>query len=97
MDFENKALDTRFSVPDRPTVRQQLRYKNEIGLRAGPEFYERLWQAAKGLIISLDSPHLRLEDDLDTISDPSATEVVLWVSGQVLTHVNGLEDLPKNS
>jgi len=97
MDFENKALDTRFSVPDRPTVRQQLRFKGEIVNRAREEIFERLWQAAKGLIETWESPHLQLGDSIDEISDPSAVKVIVWAGGEVLEFVNSLDDLPKNS
>lgn len=97
MEFKNDALNSRFVVPDAPTVRQQLRYKGELGMRMGAEIYERLWQAAKGLIGDWDSPHLNLDDDIDELTDPNAAMAIIWAGGQVLEFINGLEALPKNS
>lgn len=97
--FTNEKLATSFAVPDRPTVRQQLRHSSEIAFLSHREYFERAWAAAKTLIVpeSWQSPHLALDADLDAITSPMATVVIRWAANEVSGHVLSLEETAPNS
>ncbi len=91
-----------FSVPTRPTVRQQLRYYSQAASTPDAEMFERLWLAAVVLMRDGDGYAWECESlpdpsvDLDSISDPSLALMLLWAGTQVRAHMNALEDTPKN-
>ena len=97
MDFTNEVLGAKLSLPDRPTVRQQLRYQGEIGARMGGELYIRLWAGAKTIITGWECAHVTLDADLDEITDPTAARCLMWAGLQVYSFIDALEDVPKNS
>lgn len=97
MEFTIEEPKVRFTVVDRPTVRQQLTYRGALGLRSAANFYIKLWEAAQVLIEEWeceDIPDRGL--DLDGVEDPSIADIVQWVGVRVMTHMNELEDIPKN-
>lgn len=97
--FTNERLQTSFAVPERPTVRQQLRHNSEVAFLSHSEFYERAWAAARTLIVpeSWQSPHLALDADLDAITSTQATAVIRWAANEVSGHVLALEETAPNS
>lgn len=112
MEFKNKELGLRFTVPDRPTIKQQLDYRGWIfTLREGGIFW-RQWKAAGSLIEEWkceaipDYEHLyetketsSEEKDaifLDTDTNPQITDIIMWVGAEVAMFVVGLEAIPKN-
>ncbi len=99
MEFKNEKLNCRFTVPDRPTVRQQLAFYSEFSEATGAERFERLFEAARPLITAWDCPALpKLEEiDLDKLDNPSQAQVMVWAAQAVLSHFNKLEDVPKNA
>lgn len=88
----------KFTVPDRPTVRQQLKW---FGVAQGYEKSDtwiRNWEGAKQLIQTWESDVLPdYKVDIDTLTNPSQREVIIWAGAQVLMYMNSLEDIPKNS
>jgi len=98
MEFKHENPTARFVVPDRPTVRQQLEYYSMAAGATESEFIVRLWRAAQALITEWECEKLPLfKADLDSVSAPSQTTVIIWAAMAVRNFMNGLEDLPKNS
>lgn len=92
MEF-NKP-DYKFTVPDRPTVRQQLEY---FSAGAGLPMALRHWEGAKTLIQSWECEKLPDHKvDLDTISDPAATTIIIAAGADVVRFMNSLDEVPKN-
>ncbi len=95
MEFSSDHV--RFTVPDRPTVRQQLDYYSMIAHAEGRVMFERYWTGALPLIEKWECDALPdYESDLDKISDPAQTTVIIWAGMRVMEHMNGLKDIPKN-
>ena len=97
-EFVNEHPRCRFTIPDRPTVRQQLAY-NAIVFSGNEELpsIELQWQGALSMIDEwecelLPDPHV----DLDTVDNPGIVKVIYWAVPLVTLHVVGLEDVPKN-
>lgn len=100
MKFERTNPDCSFSVPDKITVRMQMEYASLATLyRPGAELWERLWNGAK-TVIEPDSwkcPVLpKIDTDLDEVTDPNITEILIWASAQVKNHIDELGNVPKN-
>lgn len=94
--FDRVEPDAHFSVPAHPTVRQQLEYYSRYADTRSASLYLRLWHSALGLIgewecAVLPDPKV----DLDNLTDPEATTVIMWAGNTVLMHMNSLETLPK--
>jgi hypothetical protein len=97
MKFENADLGCSFSVPDRPTVRQQLQYYSQVRDTRGKEQYERMWAGAQALIADWQCPDLPDPNaSLDEMTNPSQALIIIWAGGMVYRHFNALEDVPKN-
>jgi hypothetical protein len=95
VEYKN-ALAT-FTIPDRPNVRQQLQWFGAVTGVDPSLTWVRHWAGAKVLIQSWQSDVLPdYKTDLDTISDPSQRELILWVGLEVVKFMNALEDVPKN-
>lgn len=96
-EFADEERGVRFTLPDKITVRGQLRY---FGALNDPELegsYERYWEAAKALIENWKCklvPDINI--DLDKITDPEITGVILWAGRQVMAHFGELEKVSKN-
>jgi hypothetical protein len=90
--------DCKFTVPDHPTVRQQLRYFSAATGRDPAEKMQRFWDGAIQLIERWEC--VKLPDfkvDLDTLTDPLQTDIVIWVAFQVKLFMDRLDEVPKNS
>jgi hypothetical protein len=97
MKCENEKLGCSFSVPDRPTVRQQLAYFSLIEKAEGQAKREQYWTAAQALISDWKAEDLPDPSiSLDEMSNPSQTLIILWAGAAVFGHMNTLDDLPKN-
>ena len=94
-EFTNKKLGVSFRVPDKPTVRQQLAYFSEAGMASGRKMFERLWLGALTLIEDWKCDFFQSGAELDDVTDPRATEAILWASMRVQAHMNALDDVPK--
>jgi hypothetical protein len=94
-EFTNEPLNCSFKVPDRPTVRQQLAWYSQ--LRSGESRLDNYWEAAKAILQDWQCPALPdYKTDLDSLTDPTQTSIIIWAGSQVLVYMQGLEDLPKN-
>ena len=97
MEYKNEEYKTSFTVPDRVTVRAQMAYYSESARAGGDELFMRLWFGARTLIQNWQSELLPdLHTDLETVTDPTVTAVLMWAAMRVQEHINKLETLPKN-
>lgn len=91
---ENASLGVSFQLPDKITVRKQLAYMSGVG-QGNKEtvLFERMWQGALELIenwqcAALPDPKTL---DLDSVTDTTVTQIIIWVSGEVSRAMQGLE------
>ncbi len=98
MDFERDKPQCKFSIPDRPTVRQQLEYFSKTIAFSDEDLLLRYWRGAVALIQDWSCEIMPdYKADLDTLDNPEQTQVIIWAGVQVRDHMNELENLPKNS
>lgn len=101
--FENEELGVSFTLPDEPTVRQQLRWRNARMRRGfsdpGATVYEVVWEDILPLVgeWACEIAPRPEEIDLDTATDPLIADLVTWVGLRVFTHFEKVEAVPKNS
>lgn len=97
MEFKNEDVKLRFTVPERPTVRQQLRYMGAAVSLGGEDLFLAFWRGALTMIedweCELVTDPRKL--DLDTVQDLRITELVTWVGLRVREYVTSLDELPK--
>ena len=97
MEFVNEKPPVRFTIPDEPTVRQQLAWQAaNTSLRGGDNYLERAWRAAGALIDEWECEIVAPGDDLDEITNPKATQVIIFVVNETLAHMLALDEVPKN-
>jgi hypothetical protein len=95
MEFKNE--DCTFTIPDRPTVKQQLKWFGAAMGYNKEDTWIRNWEGAKQLIQTWQCDILPdYQIDLDTITDPSQREIVIFVGLETVKFMNLLEDIPKN-
>ena len=98
--FENAELEVAFSLPDNPTVRQQMRWKAQVAFAEdAAEVYEVMWERCFNLVEDWESDLIPEpgEVDLDTETDTRVAEAVMWVAGQIWAHMNGLDEIEKKA
>lgn len=97
MEFKSEKYNTSFTVPDRPTVRQQMAYLSTAGRARDREYVEKLWLAACDLLSDWKSellPDCRM--DLEKLDNPKVTDLIIWASFEVKKYIDGLDLTPKN-
>lgn len=100
MDFENKDLGVSFTIPEPVTVRAQLAYdehKNGLGYSKDAMMFDRLWNAARAIVKDWKCEAVKLDTDIDKVTDPKVTAVIEWVSLAVFTFMLGVSSVSKNS
>jgi len=96
--FENEELVCSFSIPDKPTIRQILRYDSVVELNGfAGDTYERLWNGVKHIVSDWKCPHVDPRADLDDVTSLDAMRVIKWSGLIVWTFVDDLKHVPKNS
>ena len=96
MEFTRQNPSARFVVPDKITVRQQLEYFSEARVPNRPVF-ERLWLGALPLIQDWQCEILPDQNvNLDDITNPHITEVIVWAGVLVKQHIDALDYTEKN-
>lgn len=94
--FDRTVPDVHFALPAHPTVRQQLEYYSRYSDTRSAPLYLRLWHSAQALISEWQCTALPdLKTDLDSITTPEATTVIMWAGNTVLQYMSDLETLPK--
>ena len=97
MEFKNAELETTFSVPERPTVRQWLAYDSAVDMRIGLTTYERMWAGLQALVKPDDwSSPVDLHIDMETADDERAARVIKWASLTLFSFLHGLRNVEKN-
>jgi hypothetical protein len=96
MEFTRQNPSARFVVPDKITVRQQLQYFSEARVPSRPVF-ERLWLGAVPLITEWHCDIMPdHETNLDELTNPDITNVLVWAGVKVKEHIDSLDLLEKN-
>lgn len=95
--FERTNPDCKFSLPEKITVRMQMRYASTAARYSSPDLWERLWYGARDLIVDWNCPIFPDKDaSLDDLTDVQVTNVLVWVSNEVMKYIDSLEAVPKN-
>jgi len=96
--MEFKRDDCTFSISDSLTVRQQLAWFSASSGRERNDSLIRYWEGAKQLIVKWDCPLMPdyKKIDLDLLTDPRQTSIIIWVGIQVMMYIDKLEEIPKN-
>ena len=94
-EFRNEELNSSFTLPEKPTVREILAYESIVEIDGqGKPFYERLWDGARSMIEEWDSP---VELTANTKGDDlSVIPVIKWASLAVFSYVQELKKTEKN-
>jgi len=99
-EFTNDDLGLRFTLPDNPTVGQQLRYRGRVFATGyfTEDVYLRMWLGFLGLYgewecESVPDPKTV---DLETETNPAVADIVQFVGNVTARHMNTLETVPKN-
>jgi len=97
LEYKSDDFGVSFSVPDKVTVRQQLAYYSEAARAANEDLFMRLWLGARQVLD--DWKCEAMPDrfaDLDSVTDPRAAGAITWAAMQVKSHMDKLEQVPKN-
>lgn len=98
-EFKNEEVGIRFTIPERPTVKQQLIYTGACTSLMEEEWFIKRWNGAKSLIVDWECDALSdyKSIDLEKETNPKIAEIISWVSLQTMIFMSQLEDVPKNS
>lgn len=97
MEYKDEKRNISFMVPDKVTVRQQLAYYSGAALASGEDLFERLWFGARAVIQNWQCQTVPdIGVDLDDLTDPAATDCLIWAAMRVREHMEKLEAVPKN-
>lgn len=98
-ELANEELGVRFTVPERPTVRQQLAYKAAVAFSPRrPDVYERYFAGVATLADEWECEAIPTPEtlDMDEEDDPRVADIVFWACNALAAHMDSLEALPKN-
>lgn len=96
--FENSTLQASFSLPEKPTVRQQLAYTSAAGFSPRISMLERHWEGVKALAGDWQCAALPdMAVDLDAVTDGRIADVITWAATQAAIYMSSLEEIPPNS
>lgn len=102
-EYSNDSLGVKFTLPDAPTVGQQLRYKGRV-YSAGyftDDVYLRMWLGFLGLFDNWECDYISDPKEIDPEKEtrPKVADVMMWVGNITAKHMNELEAeaVPKNS
>lgn len=94
---ERTNPDASFDLPDNISVRQQLTYFGAAATLPGTkDMFLRYWDGAKQLIQNWQCEFIKLDADLDGVTDPKITQIIVWAALEVKNRMDSLEDIPKN-
>lgn len=96
MEFERENPKCKFTIPDRPTVRQQMEYFSATVGASGSQLLTKYWFGAKALINDWQCESLSNDANIDEITNPEQTEMMIWAAMKVKTFMDTLENIPKN-
>jgi hypothetical protein len=99
MKYEDEDLGVKFSLPDKFTVRDQLKYNESILMNQDIDIYSRAIGAIQPFVEDWECelvPDIAAVD-LDEETDPRIARIISYVGLEALGHMAGLEDVSKNS
>ena len=95
MEYKNEKLGCSFEVPDKVTVRQQLRYFSAVGTEKDEPTFVQMWP---GVGVLAENWQCELLPDpkvsLDDITNPEQVRIVVWAGTTVFRHIDKLENVP---
>ena len=97
-EYSNDDFGVSFSIPDKLTIRQQLRFRSESAFSSNADKLERFWFGAQELIQDWECeriPNPR-EVDLATETDPKIVDVINYVASVTAGHMMRLGYIEKN-
>ena len=99
MEYKNDKLGVSFTVPDTITVREQMAYHSRTVSYDGTndDLFARSWEAARPLVQDWKCEGVPLDVNIDTETNPRVVPVLMWAGMRVREHINGLEQIAKNS
>jgi hypothetical protein len=95
MEYTNEKLGCSFTLPDKVTVRQQLRYYAAVTTERDEPTQVQMW-AGVGVLAedwkceALPDPKTSMDD----MTNPVQARIVAWAGLAVFRHVDSLEDVP---
>ena len=96
-EFERENPSCKFSIPARPTVRQQMEYFSATVGATGSQLITKYWLGGRTLIKEWACESLpKIDVDLDEIDNPEQTELLIWAAMKVKTFMDSLENISKN-
>lgn len=99
-EYHNDELGFRLTVPDRPTVRQQLEYRSLVAFGERKDVYARFWDGARALITKWECEAMPDKNaDIDKMDDPRVADIIFAACNTISGHMSRLEaeTVPKNS
>lgn len=97
-EFKDEGLGLRFTIPDKPTIRQQLMFRDAILEARGKVNQIRMWEGALPLIDEWECAELEAPEllDLDKETNPKMANIITFVAGNVAGHMTGIGAVSKN-
>lgn len=96
MDIKREDLGLSFIVPDRPTVRDLLKYDSAIADYQGATMFERLWEGAKVIVKDWQCEDCPLDIDIDSADNIQVAEIIKTTGLIVFGHLQAARSVPKN-
>lgn len=99
MNAENKVLGVSFTLPDTPTVREQLKIDSRMALLFSvDDWYLVYFQAINHVINDWECEKVPNPKDLlvENETDPDITAIIVWTCKTVQDWRNNLGNVPKN-
>jgi len=95
--FERENPICEFSIPARPTVRQQMEYFSATAGVDRNQMLTRYWLGAAVLIQEWKCEAIpQIDVDLDGMTNPEQSELLVWAAMRVKSYMDKLENIPKN-
>jgi len=73
-----------------------MEYFSATAGAGGKDLIFRYWLGARVLILDWACEAVAVDANLDEVSNPEQTEVLIWASMKVKTFMDALENIPKN-
>ena len=97
-EYSDDKLGVSFSLPDKPNVRQQLRFKSEIAFSSNADKMERMWFGALEIMSDWQCEAIPepLAVDFAKETDPKVADIITYVASTTSGHMMRLGLIPKN-
>lgn len=99
MEFINERLGCRFTIPEKITVRDRLRFLSATALAIDDNYVIRAWQGIRPLIVEWECEHAPDHAAIDVESENLViADIIFWVTNATIGAINPSGSVPpKNS